>query len=116
MMTREQALENLNLPPDATEEEIVKAYQRMVRRYPPEFHPERFRRIDESYRTLTSLAYMVESIMDAKPATTDADLVQALADLPLPAEGNLVDDGIREIRTLLLYEALWPGAHKTRSG
>jgi curved DNA-binding protein CbpA len=38
-MTREEALAQLNLPPSAGREEIEQAYQRMVRRYPPEFHP-----------------------------------------------------------------------------
>ena len=38
-MTREEALQNLNLPPDADPEAIEKAYQRLVRRYPPNFTP-----------------------------------------------------------------------------
>ena len=32
-MTREEALHNLNLPPDAGPEAVEKAYQRLARRY-----------------------------------------------------------------------------------
>jgi DnaJ-class molecular chaperone len=62
-MTREGALKNLNLPPEADSEAIEKAYQRLARRYPPEFQPEKFRIIDESYRQLTSLPEMLERLL-----------------------------------------------------
>lgn len=58
-MTKEKALATLNLTPPAGREEIEKAYQRLVRRYPPEFHPEKFRTLDEAYRFLTSLAFRI---------------------------------------------------------
>lgn len=109
MLTRDQALNNLNLSPEATAAEIEKAYQRLVRRYPPEFHPDRFRQIDESYRTLTSLAFLVESIFAARAETPESNLAQELAGLPLAAEENVVARSIKEIRTLLLTESLWPG-------
>ena len=58
-MTKEKALAVLNLFPPASQEEIEKAYQRLVRRYPREFHPEKFRALDEAYRFLTSLAFRI---------------------------------------------------------
>lgn len=61
-MTRQDALNELNLPAGGTDEDIAQAYRRLVRRYPPELNPERFRRIDEAYRYLTSLPDMIERI------------------------------------------------------
>ncbi len=110
MLTREEALNNLNLLPEATDEAIEKAYHRLVRRYPPEFHPDRFRRIDESYRTLTSLAFLVESILAGKADTPETNFAQLLADLPLAAEEHAVAESIKEIRALFLTESLWPGS------
>jgi hypothetical protein len=110
MLTREEALKNLNLTPEAPKEEIEKAYQRMVRRYPPEFHPDRFRQIDESYRSLTSLAFLVESIFTGRNNSQEVNLGQLLADLPLAAEEDAVARSIKAIRTLLVTESLWPGS------
>ena len=62
-MTKEKALKILNLTPAATREEIDHAYQRLVRRYPPEFHPEKFREIDEAYKFLTSLVFRIEKLI-----------------------------------------------------
>jgi curved DNA-binding protein CbpA len=109
MVIREQALEILNLEADSTREDIDRAYQRMVRRYPPEFHPERFRRIDESYRTLTSLAFVVETILGDKQSCGEDNLARTLADISPAADDKTVCEGLREMRTLLLVEKLWPG-------
>jgi hypothetical protein len=38
-MTREEAFQNLNLPLDADPGSVEKAYQRLVRRYPPRIPP-----------------------------------------------------------------------------
>jgi len=62
-MTREEALQSLNLPFDADREAVEAAYRRLVRRYPPEFHPEKFRTIDDSYRYLVSLPAMVQQLL-----------------------------------------------------
>lgn len=115
MVIRDQALEVLNLEADATREDIDRAYQRMVRRYPPEFHPERFRRIDESYRTLTSLAFVVETILGDKQSGGEDNLARTLADLSLRADDKTVHEGLREMRTLLLVENLWPGGQALSS-
>lgn len=108
MLTRAEALHTLNLPPEATPEAIEGAYHRLVRRYPPEFHPDRFRRIDESYRFLTSTAFRVESILTARKTTPELDLAQLLAALPLQADDDAVAKSLAEIRTLLLIDSLWP--------
>jgi curved DNA-binding protein CbpA len=115
MVIREQALAVLNLNVDATREDIDRAYQRMVRRYPPEFHPERFRRIDESYRTLTSLAFVVETILGDKQSSGEDNLTRTLADLPLTADDKAVHEGLKEMRSLLLVEKLWPGGQALSS-
>lgn len=107
-MTREQALTNLNLSPSANREEIEKAYQRLVRRYPPEFNPERFRQVDESYRFLTSLAFMLEKLLSP---TLEEERVDP-ADFtftPTVPEG-CQQQALREMRKIYLYSHLWGGA------
>jgi hypothetical protein len=104
-MTREEALHNLNLPADAGPEAVEKAYQRLARRYPPEFHPEKFRTIDESYRQLTSLPAMIEKLL--APVIEDSKLDPAFLafDPFVPAES--IEDALIEIRAAALAEALW---------
>jgi curved DNA-binding protein CbpA len=62
-MTRKDALAVLHLPDPATRDDIDRAYQRLVKRYPPEFNPEKFRQIDEAYNFLTSLPYLLEKLL-----------------------------------------------------
>jgi hypothetical protein len=107
-MTREQALSNLNLTPLADREEIEKAYQRMVRRYPPEFNPERFRQVDESYRFLTSLPYMLEKLLSPTLAEGQLDPSDFAFTPTLPAGCH--EEALREIRKLYLYSHLWGGS------
>jgi curved DNA-binding protein CbpA len=102
-MTREQALKNLNLPSSAAREEIEKAYQRLVRRYPPEFHPERFRLIDESYRVLTSLAFFLERALSPEGDELDRDLFRFTPTVPETAQ----DDAVRHMKRRFLIDALW---------
>jgi len=115
MLTRDQALHNLNLPHEASKEEIEQSYRRLVRRYPPEFHPDRFRQIDESYRTLTSLSFMVESIFNAKNKDDGGNLARQVAELPLAADAETVaQEGVAALRRMLLQEALWPRGQNSR--
>lgn len=44
----------LNVPRTADEREIKKAYFRLVRRFPPETHPEEFERLREAYEVLSN--------------------------------------------------------------
>ncbi len=104
-MTREEALKNLNLPESAGKEEIEKAYQRMVRRYPPEFHPERFRQIDESYRTLTSLPFLLENLLS--PTLKQAELDPALFSFSPSLSDDCLENAMSEIRKAFLMDYLW---------
>lgn len=102
-MSREEALKNLNLAVSAGREEIEKAYRRLAQRYPPEFHPERFRLIDESYRTLTSLAFFLESALSPEGREPDRSLFAFAPTLPETA----LDDAIRQMKRRYLTDALW---------
>ena len=59
-LTRIEALKRLRLKGNPDIEEVKKAYEKMVRRYPPEFHPEKFQEIEEAYIFLTSLTFRLE--------------------------------------------------------
>lgn len=111
-MTREEALRNLNLQPDADSESIEQAYQRLVRRYPPEFHPDKFRTTDESYRLLTSLPGMIEKLL--APTVDDKKIDPALLTFDPRIPDSRLDEAIKEIRAIALSEALWktPGTAK----
>lgn len=104
-MTREEALNCLNLPPNADREEMEKAYQRMVRRYPPEFHPEKFRQIDESYRTLTSLPFLLERLLT--PRLTSSELDPRLFSFSCALPESSLEDALQELRRELLVDFLW---------
>ena len=51
-MKASEALGILNLPSDATPEQVKKAYFRLVRTYSPEKDPEQFQRLREAYELL----------------------------------------------------------------
>ncbi len=59
-LTIKEALKRLKLSGSPELHEIKTAYEKMIRRYPPEFHPERFQQIEEAYTYLTSLSFMLE--------------------------------------------------------
>jgi len=42
----------LDLPPEAGDGEVRSAYQRLLRKYPPEHRPEQFQKIQEAYSLL----------------------------------------------------------------
>jgi curved DNA-binding protein CbpA len=113
MLTRDQALHNLNLSHEAGKEEIEQSYRRLVRRYPPEFHPDRFRQIDESYRILTSLSFRVESIFNTKHRDEEENLARQVAELPMEVDAETVAQGVAALRRFVLQNALWP---RGRSG
>jgi hypothetical protein len=104
-MTREEALQNLNLPPDADAEAVEQAYQRLVRRYPPEFHPDKFRTVDDSYRQLISLAAMLEKLL--APAVDDVKLDPALLTFDPSVPDARLDEALQEIRAMVLAATLW---------
>jgi curved DNA-binding protein CbpA len=108
-MTKEKALATLNLTPPAGREEIEKAYQRLVRRYPPEFHPEKFRTLDEAYRFLTSLAFRIErSLLPQARMEIDSDSLSF--DLTPPTDS--LELALSEIKTKLKIAFLWKPLEK----
>jgi hypothetical protein len=115
-MTREEALKNLNLSPEADSEAIEKAYQRLARRYPPEFQPEKFRIIDESYRQLTSLPEMLDRLLSPNAAEEHFDPDLLILDPPAPSER--LDEAIAEVRAEIVSDFLWrlPASPKNQKG
>ncbi|SMC27805.1 hypothetical protein SAMN02746041_03080 [Desulfacinum hydrothermale DSM 13146] len=103
-MTREEALANLNLKESATLEEIEAAYRRLLRRYPPEFHPERFREIDESYRVLTSVSYLIEKAFSSEGGSLAKP--PALPPPPHASESDL-EEALRELWLQHVRRAVW---------
>ena len=100
-MTRNEALAILRLSPQATSEEVEQAYRKLVRRYPPEFNPERFREIDAAYRYLTSVARRMEEVLlspDSEPFPLDEIVSPRFASLP----GKVLEGAIKEVRLCCL--------------
>jgi len=107
-MTRDQALTLLNLPPEASREDIDEAYGRLVRRYPPEFQPEKFRRIDMAFRFLTSFAARLESLLSRGSASCAApgkELIPVFIVPPAPA--SLLDAALAETGKAARLTCLW---------
>ncbi|MBF0458095.1 MAG: DnaJ domain-containing protein [Nitrospirae bacterium] len=106
-MTRDTALNILKLSSAAGKEEIESTYYKLVKRYPPEFNPDKFREIDEAYRYLTSFTVMIESLLsgDSNEGTVDAELFS----FTLPSESVSVDDAMREIKNSFKIAHLWSG-------
>jgi DnaJ-like protein len=71
----------LGLPAGATGEEVVRAYRKLVRRFPPELAPQQFARIHRAYQLLTSLEQRMESVRTAPE--------EAIRQLFSPPEGTL---------------------------
>ncbi len=61
-MDRDTACKILRIDRDARPSDIDAAFKRMVRRYPPEFKPEKFARIKLAYEVLTTARPIIEMI------------------------------------------------------
>jgi curved DNA-binding protein CbpA len=105
MERKSEALKVLNLSDDAAKEEIEKAYQRMVRRYPPEFNPDRFREIDEAYRFLTSFPYQLERLLS--PEKTKSSKDPGWFEFSLSAPQGLLPGALSEIKEAFYLNHLW---------
>ncbi len=106
-MTREEALTQLNLPPSAGKEEIEQAYQRMVRRYPPEFHPEKFRQVDEAYLFLTSLPFLLQKLL--APGADSEGVDKSLFSFSLsPPQSSVLEEALSEAKKQFRMSYLWP--------
>ena len=111
-MTREEALNQLNLPPSAGREEIEQAYQRMVRRYPPEFQPEKFRQVDVAYRSLVSLPFLLEKLL--APGAADEEVDKNLFSFDLPSlQPAVLEEALLEAKKNFKMSYLWPSSDKS---
>jgi hypothetical protein len=104
-MTRKDALAVLHLPDSATKEDFDRAYQRLVKRYPPEFNPEKFRQIDEAYKFLTSLPYCLERLLSPNKSKTAIDKTEFKFS-PSPPTATL-EQVLASLRKQLLLAYLW---------
>jgi len=104
-VTRQDALNELNLPEKAGDEDVEQAYRRLVRRYPPEFNPEKFQKIDEAYRFLTSLPDMVERLL-SPPVGGGLSLSDFRFSGVLSPEA--VDEALASLSWGARMAALWP--------
>jgi curved DNA-binding protein CbpA len=106
-MTREEALIQLNLPSSARKEEVEQAYQRMVRRYPPEFQPEKFRQVDEAYRFLTSLPFVLEKLL--APGADSDEVNKSLFSFSLsPPQISILEEALLEVKKQFKMSYIWP--------
>jgi curved DNA-binding protein CbpA len=69
----------LNVPAAATDEQVRAAYQALVRRFPPEHHPERFQIIQEAYQSLRTPRDRANWRLLHLPASACHDLTEPLA-------------------------------------
>ena len=104
-MTQKECFEILRLSPSATREEIETAYKRLVRRYPPEFQPDKFRQVDEAYRFLTSLPYLLERLLS--PDMEDTTIDKGLFDFSLSPPVDLLEEALSDIKKDFRMEYLW---------
>ena len=104
-MTDEAALEILGLDSQASQEEMEKAYRKLLNRYPPEFHPEKYRRIDEAYRFMTSYPRRVATLLAPKATRNSVDL--NLFRYSCAEQDELLGAGVREVRRLARLRYLW---------
>ncbi|HVC35314.1 MAG TPA: J domain-containing protein [Chloroflexota bacterium] len=68
----------LGLDQSATAEDVRRAYFRLVRQYPPEAHPEEFKRVRAAYETLRSPLRRAELALftfDESVAEVDLELI-----------------------------------------
>ena len=104
-MTDETALEVLGLDSQASQVDMEKAYRKLLNRYPPEFHPEKYRQIDEAYRFLTSYPRRVAILFAPNATRKSVDLT--LFRYRNEKRDELLDEGVREVRRLARLRYLW---------
>ena len=112
-MTRKDALAVLHLPDSATREDFDRVYQRLVKRYPPEFHPEKFRQIDEAYSFLTSLPYLLERLLTPKKLKIAVNQEEFKFSLAPPAA--TLEQALAALKKQLLLAYLWGEGHDSGS-
>lgn len=104
-MNTEKALERMGLDDQATPEAIEKVYRKLTNRYPPEFHPERFRQVDEAYRFLSSYPRRVEMLFSPNTGGRKPDM--GIFGFAVDNSATLLEEGLAEVRRLERMRFLW---------
>ena len=104
-MNDDLALKALGLDREAVPEAIEKAYRKLINRYPPEFHPDKFRQVDEAYRYLTSYPKRIAVLFAPDATRKSVDI--SLFSYPAGEKSELLEAGIGEIRRLTRLWYLW---------
>ena len=110
-MTREEALTQLGLSPSASKDDIEQAYRRMVRRYPPEFQPEKFRQVDEAYQSLVSLPFLLEKLLAPRADSEEVNKSLFSFDLSSP-QPAVLEEALSEAKRNFKMSYLWPSSDK----
>ena len=110
-MTREEALTQLGLSPSASKDDIEQAYRRMVRRYPPEFQPEKFRQVDEAYQSLVSLPFLLEKLLAPGAGGEEVNKSLFSFDLSSP-QPAVLEEALLEAKRNFKMSYLWPSSDK----
>lgn len=109
-MNKEDALAILNLRQATDREQIERSYSRLVRRYPPEFHPDKFRQVDEAYRFLTSFPFRLEKLLSPEKEQCRFNR-ERLAFVVEPPSATL-QQALSELKKGLRTAHLWPSPAK----
>jgi len=67
----------LGLSPDCTEAELRKRYLELVRRYPPESHPDKFSKIHEAYEFLKNPLDLIPDMLFSLASEDSIDRIIA---------------------------------------
>ena len=96
-MNSKIALEMLGLDDQASRESIEKTYLKLINRYPPEFHPDKFRLIDDAYRFLTSYPRMIEMLFAPETGgrKIDPDIFRFTG-----VDSALLENGMRDLKRM----------------
>jgi hypothetical protein len=89
----------LDLPPDATDGQVRGAYQKLLRRFPPEHKPREFQLIQEAYQATRTAPDRLRWLLLHVPQERDGPLeaMEAFAQLP----GRMKPPGAAAFRSLL---------------
>lgn len=91
----------LGLPASASAEEILRAYRKLIRRYPPELAPEQFARIHRAYQVLTSAGRRMEAVRMAPEEAIDQlfPLPKVRLKAPFPPPPPLTERSLEPLLT-----------------
>ncbi|MBO4296914.1 MAG: hypothetical protein J5863_09175 [Desulfovibrio sp.] len=106
----EGQLERLKAAPDASFEEVHKAYVRLARRYPPQNFPERFAEIKDAYQALVLdkdfLDKLRQTLLKAHSETEWLTVLWNLGPVKEPAPLDLAAVLYREAPARILKQAI----------